>query len=109
MSILDFFNRGRRTTAPVARERLQVLLAHERALSGGADLAAVLKQEILEVIARHIPIDRDRVMVKLDRGDQVSTLEIDVEMPDAAFAGAAAGGRAAPRRRKSATSRAAGS
>ena len=64
MSILDFFSRNRRTTAPVARERLQVLLAHERAF-GGADLAAVLKQEILEVIARHIPIDRDRVMVKL--------------------------------------------
>ena len=81
MSILDFFNRNRRT-APVARERLQVLLAHERALSGGADLTAVLKQEILEVIARHIPIDRDRVMVKLDRGAQVSTLAIDVEMPE---------------------------
>jgi cell division topological specificity factor len=86
MSILDFFNRGRRTSAPVARERLQVLLAHERSLTGGADLAAVLKQEILEVIARHIPIDRDRVVVKLDRGDQVSTLEIDVEVPDAALA-----------------------
>jgi cell division topological specificity factor len=87
MSILNFFTRNR-TSAPVARERLQVLLAHERALTGGADLAAVLKQEILEVIARHIPIDRDRVMVKLDRGHQVSTLEIDVEMPDAALAAA---------------------
>jgi cell division topological specificity factor len=98
MSILDFFSR-RRQTAPVARERLQVLLAHERALSGGADLAAVLKQEILEVIARHIPIDRDRVMVKLDRGDQVSTLEIDVEMPDAALAQRVEA-PAPPRRRK---------
>jgi len=95
MSILNFFTRGR-TSAPVARERLQVLLAHERALTGGADLAAVLKQEILEVIARHIPIDRDRVMVKLDRGDQVSTLEIDIEMPDAALAG----GAPAPARRR---------
>lgn len=86
MSLLDFFSRGRRS-APVARDRLQVILAHERALNGGADLAAVLKQEILEVIARHIPIDGDRVMVKLDRGDQVSTLEIDIEMPEAALAG----------------------
>ncbi|MFZ5718997.1 MAG: cell division topological specificity factor MinE [Pseudomonadota bacterium] len=104
MSILDFFGR-RRQTAPVARERLQVLLAHERALSGGADLAAVLKQEILEVIARHIPIDGDRVMVKLDRGDQVSTLEIDVEMPDAALAQVAAAApepKAPARRRRSA-------
>lgn len=100
MSILDFFNRKPRTTAPVARERLQVLLAHERAF-GGADLAATLKQEILEVIARHIPIDRDRVMVKLDRGDQVSTLEIDVEMPDAVLAAAPPPPRPTPRRRAS--------
>ena len=102
MSILSFFTKGR-TSAPVARERLQVLLAHERALTGGADLAAVLKQEILEVIARHIPIDRDRVMVKLDRGDQVSTLEIDVEMPDAALAAATPSARS----RKPAAARAA--
>jgi len=86
MSFLNFFARGRRS-APVARERLQVLLAHERALTGGTDLAAILQQEILAVIARHMPIDRDRVVVKLDRGDQVSTLEIDIEMPEAALSG----------------------
>jgi len=83
MSIFGFFNRNR--SAPVARDRLQVLLAHERALSGRSDLVAVLQREILEVIARHIPIDRDKVMVKLDRGDQVSTLEIDIEMPEQAL------------------------
>jgi cell division topological specificity factor len=86
MSFLNFFTRSRRS-APVARDRLQVLLAHERALTGGADLVAVLQQEILAVIAKHIPIDRDRVIVKLDRGDQVSTLEIDIEMPETALVG----------------------
>ncbi|CAN7427898.1 cell division topological specificity factor MinE [Phenylobacterium sp. LjRoot219] len=85
MNLLSLFNRNR-TTAPVARDRLQVLLAHERALDGRADLAAVLQQEIMEVIARHIPIDRDKVMVKLERGRHVSTLAIDVEMPDVALA-----------------------
>ena len=85
MSFLNFFTRSRRS-APVARERLQVLLAHERTLSGRPDLAAVLQQEILAVIAKHIPIDRDKVVVKLDRGSQVSTLEIDIEMPDEALA-----------------------
>ena len=84
MSFLNVFKRSR--SAPVARDRLQVLLAHERALSGRPDLAAVLEQEILAVIARHIPIDRDKVVVKLDRGAQVSTLEIDIEMPDEALA-----------------------
>jgi cell division topological specificity factor len=83
MNLLSLFNRNR--TAPVARDRLQVLLAHERALGGRADLAAVLQQEILEVIARHIPIDRDKVMVKLESGDHVSTLAIDIEMPQAAL------------------------
>jgi cell division topological specificity factor len=84
MSFLNFFMRNR--SAPVARDRLQVLLAHERALSGRPDLAAVLQQEILAVIAKHIPIDRDKVIVKLDRGAQVSTLEIDIEMPHEALA-----------------------
>jgi cell division topological specificity factor len=83
MSILKFFTRSR--SAPVARDRLQLLLAHERALSGRTDLAAILEREILEVIARHIPIDREKVVVRLDRGDQVSTLEIDIEMPQAAL------------------------
>ena len=84
MSLLNLFGRGRRS-APVARDRLQLLLAHERGLGGGHDLAAILQQEILAVIAKHIPIDRDRVVVKLDRGDQVSTLEIDIEMPETAL------------------------
>lgn len=80
MSLLSFFTKSR--SAPVARERLQVLLAHERALSGRSDLAAVLHEEILTVIAKHIAIDRDKVNVKLDRGQKVSTLEIDIEMPE---------------------------
>ncbi|HEY1857786.1 cell division topological specificity factor MinE [Acidocella sp.] len=80
MSIFDLFMRKR--SAPVARERLQLLLAHERVLNGRADLAAVLQEEILAVIAKHIAIDRDKVNVKLDRGSQVSTLEIDIEMPE---------------------------
>jgi len=85
MSFLNFFTRSR-GSAPVARDRLQVLLAHERVGAGRTDLAAVLHKEILAVIARHIPIDQDKVVVKLDRGSQVSTLEIDIEMPDEALA-----------------------
>ena len=71
----------------VARDRLQVLQAHEQAISGGrSDQVAVLQREILEVIARHIPVDRDKVVVRLDRGAQVSTLEIDIEVPQQTLA-----------------------
>jgi cell division topological specificity factor len=85
MSLLNFFKRNR--SAPVARERLQVLLAHERALSGRADLAKVLQQEILAVIARHIAINDDKVIIRFDRGEQVSTLEIDIEIPEPSLVG----------------------
>jgi cell division topological specificity factor len=84
MSLFSFFQK--RPSASVARDRLQILLAHERALSGRPDLAAVLQKEILAVIARHIPIDQDKVVVRLDRGAQVSTLEIDIEMPEEVLA-----------------------
>jgi cell division topological specificity factor len=80
MNLFDLFRR-RTSSAPAARERLQVLLAHERAVIGKSDLIATLQEEILAVIAKHVKIDRDAVQIKLDRGDTVSTLEIDVEVP----------------------------
>jgi cell division topological specificity factor len=79
MSFFAFFRK--KTTAPVARDRLQVLLAHERSVVGKSDLLATLQEEILAVIAKHIAIDRDAVQIKLDRGASFSTLEIDVEVP----------------------------
>lgn len=78
MSLFNLFRKQR--SAPLARERLQVLLAHERA-SSGTDLVAVLREEILAVIAKHVQIDNDRVHVKMDRDEHVSILEIDVEIP----------------------------
>ena len=82
MSIFSLFQRRAPTTsAPAARERLQVLLAHERAQIGQSDLVSVLREEILAVIAKHVEIDRDKVKVTMDRGNAVSTLEVDIELP----------------------------
>ena len=81
MNLLAMFRRER--SAPVARERLQVLLAHERMAAGHSELLTILREEILAVIAKHIKVDRDKVNIKLDRNEDVSTLEIDVEMPRA--------------------------
>lgn len=79
MNIFSIFNKQR--SAPMARERLQVLLAHERSSAGQSDLVALLREEILAVIAKHVQVDGDRVQVKLDRDTNVSMLEIDVEIP----------------------------
>ena len=89
MNLVTLFRR--RDSAPVARERLQVLLAHERASVGGkSDLLMKLQEEILVVIGKHFTIDKDKVQIKMDRGESVSTLEIDVEVPSFAGVPAAA-------------------
>jgi cell division topological specificity factor len=78
MSLFRLFCRG---TALVARERLQVLLAHEQIARGQTDLLAVLREEIVAVIARHVLFEPDKIQIKMDRGKSVSTLEIDIEIP----------------------------
>lgn len=79
MNLLNFFNR--RPSATVARDRLQILLAHERTFGGQADLVAVLREEIVAVITKHVPVDIDQVRIKMDGGEAVSTLEIEIEIP----------------------------
>ncbi len=71
-------------TAPVARERLQILLAHERGLRGQPDLLELLRTEILAVVSKHISFDPEKLQIKMERGNLVSILEIDVEVPNSA-------------------------
>lgn len=79
MNLMNWFKK--RTSAPIARERLQILLAHERSFAGQSDLVAILREEILAVIAKHVKVDADKVQVKMERGAAVSTLEVDIEIP----------------------------
>ena len=79
MNLMSLFKK--RDSAPVARERLQILLAHERSFAGQSDLVAVLREEILAVIAKHVKVDAEKVQVKMERGAAVSTLEVDIEIP----------------------------
>jgi cell division topological specificity factor len=80
MSLLSLFKR--RGSAPVARDRLQILLAYERNSRSKSDLLIVLREEILATIGRHVEIDPGRVNVRMDPGDNVSILEVDIEIPN---------------------------
>ena len=84
MNLFNFMRRA--SSAPVARERLQILLEYERRMVSKSDLVAVLRQEILAVISRHVAVDPDKVQVKIDRGSSVSLLEVDVEFPNSSAA-----------------------
>lgn len=81
INFLRMFSR-RTASAPVARERLQILLAHERGQRGQPDLLGVLREEILAVVSRHVVLDPEKVIVRMDRGKSVSTLEVDIELPN---------------------------
>src|SRR5260370_42615936 len=74
---------GRTASAPVARERLQILLAHERGLRGQPDLLEVLRAEILAVGSPHIVLDPEKAIARMDRNKHVSTLEVAIEGPPA--------------------------
>jgi cell division topological specificity factor len=80
MKLFNFFKPA--SSAPVARERLQILLEYERKLGSHVDLIAVLREEILEVLSRHVTVDPDKVQISVDRGAHVSTLAVDIEIPN---------------------------
>ena len=95
------------SSAPVARERLQILLEYERKLGSQVDLFSVLREEILGLIGRHVSFDPDKVQIKMDRGKSVSTLAVDIEIPNSRGASVMVSQTARPvagRRRKRAVS-----
>jgi len=69
-------------TANVAKERLQIIISHERAQRNGPEYLEKLQGEIIDVIAKYIKIDRDQVKVQLDRIGENAILELNVTLPD---------------------------
>jgi len=79
MSILDFFFPKKPATAAVAKERLQIVLAHERASRDGTDFLPLMKKELLAVVAKYVAVKEDMIRVKLGRDGSASILKINVE------------------------------
>jgi cell division topological specificity factor len=79
MSLFNLFRR--RGTAPIARERLQILLSYERTARGQSDLLGILREEILAALGKHITVDQDNIVMRMDRGATLSTLEIEILIP----------------------------
>jgi len=82
MSFLDYFKTKKTNTASIAKERLQIIVAHERTKRDQPDYLPQLQQEILDVIRKYVPIDQDQVQVQLDKNDHCSVLELNVTLPE---------------------------
>ena len=85
MSLLSFLLGEKKKTAAVAKERLQIILAHERAgrNASAPDYLPALQRDLVAVIGKYIPINPDDIKVHLERQDNLEVLEVKIELPDA--------------------------
>ncbi|HJV95634.1 MAG TPA: cell division topological specificity factor MinE [Albitalea sp.] len=85
MSFLTFLLGEKKKTASVAKERLQIILAHERSGRGGSrpDYLPALQRELVAVISKYVSIKSDDIKVHLERQDNLDVLEVKIELPDA--------------------------
>ena len=84
MSLLDYFrSRIRPSSANAAKERLQIIVAHER---GGhddePDYLPAMRKDILAVIGKYIAIDAEQVNVHFDDSNDCSILELNIALPE---------------------------
>lgn len=83
MSWLSLFLGQKKNTASVAKERLQIILAHERHGAGASDYLPALQRDLIEVISKYVKINPDDIKVNLERQDDLEVLDIKIEMPQA--------------------------
>jgi cell division topological specificity factor len=84
MSLLSFLLGEKKKTASVAKERLQLILAHERGGAGSrADYLPALQRELVAVISKYVSISPDDIRVNLQTQDNLDVLEVKIELPDA--------------------------
>ena len=85
MSLLSLLLGEKKKTASVAKERLQIILAHERSGLGGVrpDYLPALQRELIAVISKYVAIDARDIKVNLERQDNFDVLEVKIELPEA--------------------------
>ncbi|MDN3986057.1 cell division topological specificity factor MinE [Zwartia vadi] len=83
MSFLSFLLGQKKTSANVAKERLQIILAHERVGGGNnsPDYLPALQKELMAVISKYVQINPEDIKVQFDRQDHLEVLEVKIEMP----------------------------
>ena len=79
MSIFNLFRRN--SSGSVARERLQILLTHERRSGCSQELVALIHRDVMAAIAKHVDVDPEKVEVEIRHRDKMSFLEINLEIP----------------------------
>lgn len=79
---LDYFKGSRKTSAAVAKERLQIIVAHERGMLKGPEYLPMLQQELLAVVRKYVPILDEHIKISMDKDGEYEVLELNISLPD---------------------------
>lgn len=82
MSLLDYFRTSKAGSASLAKERLQILVAHERSSRNQPSYLPQLQKELLEVIRKYVNVEQDAISVNFEQNDTQETLELNIVLPD---------------------------
>ena len=83
MRFLNYFFPPHPKSAAIAKERLKIVLAHERAGSHAPDFLPRLQKELIDVVGRYVDIRDDMIRVNLGKSGETSLLEINIEIEGA--------------------------
>jgi cell division topological specificity factor len=81
MALLDFFKQRKSNSAAIAKERLQILVAHDRREDGPSYLPQ-LQRDLIQVIRKYVAVDNDAVSVSIERDGRQEILELNVVLPE---------------------------
>ena len=82
MSLLDYFRSTKQSSASIAKERLQILVAHERANRNQPSYLPKLQQELLAVVQKYVNVGQDAISVHFEQDDEQEVLELNIVLPD---------------------------
>lgn len=82
MSLLDYFRTTKPSSASLAKERLQILVAHERMSKNQPSYLPQLQQELLEVVRKYVNVDQDAISVNFEQDEEQEVLELNIVLPD---------------------------
>jgi cell division topological specificity factor len=82
MSLLDYFRISRRNSAAIAKERLQILVAHERAERNRSSYLPMMQKELLEVVQKYVDVDQNAITINVEKDDRHEILELNILLPE---------------------------
>ncbi|PID49358.1 MAG: cell division topological specificity factor MinE [Proteobacteria bacterium] len=82
MGLFDYFRSNKTKSAQKAKERLQILIAHERLDRSGPEFLPQMRRDILSVICKYVPIDEEQINMQYEKGTDYDVLELNIALPE---------------------------